>query len=213
MPIESTPKGGGSGAGRAFSVQNYGMMQWDNLFTARQKVVLVIAGRKIASLYDAGDRNSALAVLLAMAFDKVIDFNCSLSQWRSTNEDVGHLFGRQALPIVWDFAETNLTSGAYVGFERAINHVLAVVSSVSSIIGHHGQVQQADATSSPLPDATAGVWFTDPPYYDAIPYSDLSDFFLVWLKRILPGHPMLQDPFDSTNPLSPKSPNLSLIHI
>jgi hypothetical protein len=68
----------------------------------------------------------------------------------------------------------------------------------------HGTVQVADACSSPLPDQGVGVWFTDPPYYDAIPYSDLSDFFLVWLKRSIPGHPLLRDPFDPTNPLSPK---------
>jgi hypothetical protein len=55
-----------------------------------------------------------------------------------------------------------------------------------------------------LPDQTPPIWFTDPPYYDAIPYSDLSDFFLVWLKRALPGDPLLRDPFDSENPLSPK---------
>ena len=66
------------------------------------------------------------------------------------------------------------------------------------------QVQSADATDHPLPDRSAGVWFTDPPYYDAIPYSDLSDFFLVWLKRTLPSHPLLRDPFDPHNPLSPK---------
>ena len=66
------------------------------------------------------------------------------------------------------------------------------------------QVQSADATNHPLPDETAGVWFTDPPYYDAIPYSDLSDFFLVWLKRTLPDNPLLRDPFDPDNPLSPK---------
>ena len=57
----------------------------------------------------------------------------------------------------------------------------------------------------PLPDQAAGVWFTDPPYYDAVPYADLSDFFLVWLKRTLPGHPLLRDAFDSNNPLAPKT--------
>ena len=66
-------------------------------------------------------------------------------------------------------------------------------------------MQQNDATNHALPDQAAGVWFTDPPYYDAIPYSDLSDFFLVWLKRALPGHPLLRDPFDPANPLSPKT--------
>jgi hypothetical protein len=49
------------------------------------------------------------------------------------------------------------------------------------------------------------VWFTDPPYYDAVPYADLSDYFFVWLKRTLPGHPSLRDPFDVTNALTPKS--------
>ena len=67
-----------------------------------------------------------------------------------------------------------------------------------------GHVQLADAAEHPLPDQSAPVWFTDPPYYDAIPYADLSDFFLVWLKRGLAGHHLLQDPFDPINPLSPK---------
>ncbi len=68
-----------------------------------------------------------------------------------------------------------------------------------------GQIQVADATRHPLPDETVAVWFTDPPYYDAIPYSDLSDYFLVWSKRTLPGHALLRDPFDPENLLSPKT--------
>ena len=67
-----------------------------------------------------------------------------------------------------------------------------------------GQIQSADAANHPLPDQAAAFWFTDPPYYDAIPYSDLSDFFLVWLKRALSDEPALGDPFDPQNPLSPK---------
>src|SRR5690606_14945773 len=67
------------------------------------------------------------------------------------------------------------------------------------------QTQLADATEHPLPDQSAHVWFTDPPYYDAVPYADLSDFFMVWLKRSLPSHPLLRDPYDPSNPLSPKS--------
>jgi hypothetical protein len=67
-----------------------------------------------------------------------------------------------------------------------------------------GQVQVTDAAEHPLPDHAAPVWFTDPPYYDAIPYADLSDFFLVWLKRALPGQQLLRDPFDPANPLTPK---------
>ena len=68
-----------------------------------------------------------------------------------------------------------------------------------------GQVQAAAACVHPLPDQASTIWFTDPPYYDAIPYSDLSDFFLVWLKRALPSHPLLRGPFNSDNPRSPKA--------
>ena len=62
----------------------------------------------------------------------------------------------------------------------------------------------ANATDCPLQNQAVQVWFSDPPYYDAVPYSDLSDFFLVWLKRSLPGSLLFKDPFDEDNPLSPK---------
>ena len=71
-------------------------------------------------------------------------------------------------------------------------------------VRNRAKCEIADAARHPLPDASASVWFTDPPYYDAVPYADLSDFFLVWLKRVLPDGPLLQDPCDSTNSLSPK---------
>ncbi len=63
----------------------------------------------------------------------------------------------------------------------------------------------ADACDSPVPSESVAIWFTDPPYYDAVPYADLSDYFFVWLKRALPGHPLLRDPFDRANPLTPKA--------
>lgn len=66
-------------------------------------------------------------------------------------------------------------------------------------------MELSDATEDLLPDKSAHVWFTDPPYYDAVPYADLSDFFFVWLKRALPGHPVLRDPFDLENSLTPKT--------
>ena len=74
-----------------------------------------------------------------------------------------------------------------------------------SVISRWASSHQADVTEHPLPDQSAGVWFTDPPYYDAVPYADLSDFFLVWIERALPDHPLMRDPFDPDNPLSPKT--------
>ena len=200
VPDESLPPIGTLG----FRVQRYGMLRWGDLFTARQKFSFVLAANSITTFYR-NDETRSLAGLSAFALSKVADFNSSLAKWRASNEDIGDLFARQAIPISWDFVETNIAGKSYVSLERSIKHILQVVAKISNAVPHSGSSQQADAVCNPLPDQAAGVWFTDPPYYDAIPYSDLSDFFLVWLKRALPGHPLLRDPFDPDNPLSPKA--------
>ncbi len=105
--------------------------------------------------------------------------------------------------MVWDFCESLPTRNAAGSWTTHIEYIARVVDKQHT--HYAGQVQPADATDHPLPDQSAGVWFTDPPYYDAIPYSDLSDYFLVWLKRALPDHPLLRDPFDPDNILSPKT--------
>ena len=198
VPDEPTPAGGGSGAGRAFSVQRYGMFQWGDLFTARQKAALLELLDIVRD--DAGKRTMPM---LACAFSRVAMSNMSCTRWNAVAEKMQHTFGRQAIPIVWDFAEVVITAAAPGNWASGYDLIADVVE--ASVSCGDGQVQQADATDHPLPDQTAGVWFTDPPYYDAIPYADLSDFFLVWLKRTLPGHPLLCDPFDPENPLSPKT--------
>ena len=198
VPDEPTPAGGGSGAGRAFSVQRYGMLQWGDLFTARQKAVLVelLSTIRKANVFD-------VEHLLACAFNRVSMSNMSCTRWNAVAEKMQHTFGRQALPIVWDFAEVVVTAEAPGNWKSGYRLIGDVVDAARSV--QSGQTQFADATDHPLLDEAAGVWFTDPPYYDAIPYSDLSDFFLVWLKRALPDHPLLHDPFDPDNPLSPKT--------
>ena len=197
VPDEPTPAGGGSGAGRAFSVQRYGMLQWGDLFTARQKVALVELGTSMAS-------SEVQEQALSLAFTRAANAGCSLARWDTSRENQQGVFSRQALPIVWDFSEGNPFSASTGGYDGALDWVSNVVSAWPG--SKLGQVQPADATDYPLPDQAAGLWFTDPPYYDAVPYADLSDFFLVWLKRTLPDHPLLRDPFDADNPLSPKTP-------
>ena len=199
VPDEPLPPIGTLG----FRVQRYGMLKWGNLFTARQKLSFMTVGYYVRKFCRA-DETRSLAEFLAFALDKVADFDSSLAQWRASNEDIGHLFSRQAIPISWDFVETDIAKKNYVGLERSIDHILQVIDRISGVVPHPGSAQQADAVNNPLPDQSADVWFTDPPYYDAIPYSDLSDFFLVWLKRVLPGHSLLRDPSDPDNPLSPK---------
>jgi hypothetical protein len=105
--------------------------------------------------------------------------------------------------MMWDFVEIIPTGDLGSNFAAAVEWVAEVVEEWRGSVS--AQVQSADATAHPLPDETAHVWFTDPPYYDAVPYADLSDYFLVWLKRALPGHPLLRDAFDPSNPLTPKT--------
>ena len=197
VPDEPTPAGGGSGAGRAFSVQRYGMLQWGDLFTARQKATLVKLLNTVRGTTTAG-----LVSVLACAFNRVSMSNMTCTRWNAIAEKMQHTFGRQALPMVWDFAEIVVTADAPGNWKSGYSLISDVVD--TSVTRRAGQVQEADATDHPLPSQSASVWFTDPPYYDAIPYADLSDFFLVWLKRSLPDHAMMRDPFDPDNPLSPK---------
>ena len=199
VPDEPLPPIGTLG----FRVQRYGMLQWGDLFTARQKVALVGLAQYMEAL-SKNDCVNADCELLSMAASRCSSFWSSLNMWVSTGEFVANVFGRQALPIVWDFCEALPMSTESGGFGGAIDWV-ARVTETWAPSNSVGQVQAADATLHPLPNETVDAWFTDPPYYDAIPYSDLSDFFLVWLKRALQGHPILRDQFDPDNQLSPKT--------
>ncbi len=107
--------------------------------------------------------------------------------------------------MMWDFAEILPTGADGSNFGASIEWVAQAVEMLNRSVRRIGQIQLADATGSPLPDDAAAIWFTDPPYYDAVPYADLSDFFFVWLKRMLPSEPLLHDPFDPSNPLTPKA--------
>jgi putative DNA methylase len=122
-------------------------------------------------------------------------------------ETILGVFGRQALPMVWDFAEAAVLSESTGSFLHGLG-VKAQAVKAAPLTPFAGQIQLADARNSPLPDDASQVWFTDPPYYFAVPYADLSDFFFVWLKRSLPGHSLLRDPFDIENVLTPKGPEL-----
>ncbi len=196
VPDEPLPPEGTLG----FRVRKYGMRTWGDLFTSRQKLALVTLARALRELPSSAKTYSSF---LACAFNRVAMSGMQLTRWNAFAEKMQHTFGRQALPIVWDFAEVVPIADAPGNWESGyelIADIIQVWPGSSS-----GQVQIADAMVQPLPDETATVWFTDPPYYDAVPYADLSDFFFVWLKRTLPGHPLVRDPFDSRNALTPKA--------
>ncbi len=195
VPDEPLPPVGTLG----FRVQRYGMQKWGDLFTVRQKIALVT----IARLVHVVAREPHLLRLLALTVGRVSDQGSSLVRWLQTIEAVASTFGRQALPIVWDFCESCPMGEEGANFAAAIEWIAKVVEKTPPML-HAGQVQQADARSCSLPNETAAVWFTDPPYYDAIPYADLSDYFYVWLKRSLQRTLPFGDPSDPANPLTPK---------
>lgn len=196
VPDEPLPPIGTLG----FRVQRYGILQWGDLFTARQKLALALLRDLVIGNHTS---DAIVESLLACAFDRVAMSGMSCTRWNAFAEKMQHTFGRQALPIVWDFAEVVLTADAPGNWRSGYELIVDVVSSWPSN-SSAGQAQIADALESQAVSESAGVWFTDPPYYDAVPYADLSDFFFVWLKRTLPKHPLLRDPFDPTNPLTPK---------
>ena len=201
VPDEPLPPIGTLG----FRVQRYGMLQWSDLFTARQLLSFSKLASTIRKNLDCNLVSEDCASLLAMVCSKLADRCNGLVNWSRGVECPNQLFKGNALPMGWDFAESNIFSLASGSIRATIaatarNAVATVIAEASPYTP-----SLADATENPLPDQSAHIWFTDPPYYDAVPYADLSDFFLVWLKRTLPGHPLLRDPFDPDNPLSPKT--------
>jgi hypothetical protein len=106
--------------------------------------------------------------------------------------------------MVWDFCEILPVTSESGGLAGAFDWVARVIDNVEIFAAHAGQVELADAVQSPLPTHVSSVWFTDPPYYDAVGYAELSDFFFVWEKRAAPHNRLLRDPFDPSNPLVPK---------
>jgi putative DNA methylase len=187
VPDEPTPQGGGSGAGRAFSQRNYGMDKFEDLFTPRQALVLTTlvrlmreAGQKSAGKYK-NDLTTAVQTCLGMAVDRCTNQFSSLSKWNTGRELVDGVFARQALPMIWDFGEINPLGAENGYWYGAINWILFIFDNL--LLPSYGHAESAPATANPLPDDSAQCFFTDPPYYDAVPYADLSDFFIVWLKR------------------------------
>ena len=207
VPDEPTPKGGGPGAERAFSVYKYGLTRWGDLFNTRQKLALITFADKVRQAHARMTAAStdpefakAVTTYLALLLSKMSDWMSVLVSLQPHVECPGHTFQRQALPMVWDFYEVaplGGSSGSWgslfkVLYDAAITFFVGVPS---ANVGH------ATATEMPFADDHFDAVLTDPPYYDNVPYSDLSDFFYVWLKRTIGD--LYPDLF--ATPLTPKS--------
>jgi putative DNA methylase len=189
----------------SFRIPNYGIKTWADISTARQKCALAALTGAVRRLgAESGSNDAAVINALSLAVSRCSDFNSSLNSWANEGEFVRSTFARQALSMVWDFCETMPLTTESGGYDGALGWVALVLDGLTVLHKRDGQVQLADACASPLADEAADVWFTDPPYYNAVGYAELSDFFFVWLKRAQPANPLLKDPFDPTNPLVPK---------
>jgi adenine-specific DNA methylase len=194
IPDEPTPEGKGRGAERAFSVRNYNMKSWGDLFNARQKLSLVVFVEKIKAAYNLmttkrEDEGHAKVIVtyLALGLDKLVASSNVLCKWKpDTVQAIPALggSGRQALPIVWDYFELNPVSGVSRSWHNTIDVMLDSFRIIEATT-QPAIVGQYSATALPHPDNYFDAVFTDPPYYDNVPYSYLSDFFYVWLKRTI----------------------------
>lgn len=190
---------------RNFWTLNYGLTRFGDLFTSRQLVALTtfsdLVGEAIercrrdaaaAELpddgvpLDAGGKGAtayaqAVGVYLGIALSRLSDICNALCRWETSKTQVRNLFGRQAIPMLWDFAENNVFGEAAGDYSISLSNM---VKALLELLEHgSGTSHQSDAQTQTL--SRDKVVSTDPPYYDNIGYADLSDFFYVWLRRTL----------------------------
>ena len=190
-----------------FRVQEYGMTKWRHLFTPRQLVALTTFSDIIQEARERVRRDAlaaglvgddkglndggigaiayadSLVVYLAFCLDKMTDTNTLLCSWQVDPPRLRATFGRQALPMVWDYAEANVFGDAAGDFGRCVQSLTEVLDRLGLSGTGIGIACQQDAAAPIV--GTQRVFSTDPPYYDNIGYADLSDFFYVWLRRSL----------------------------
>ena len=194
-----------SGSTQYLGVQPYGMDQFDHLFTNRQLLALNtfsdLVGDAMARvrhdaaraglpddnrpLRDGGTGAMAYAeaagVYLGVAVSRLSDICNALCRWEVTKTQVRNLFGRQAIPMLWDFAENNVFGDAAGDYRVSLRSMAKALDEMPTHVPGAACQGTAQAQSASVDKLIS----TDPPYYDNVPYADLSDFFYVWLRRSL----------------------------
>jgi putative DNA methylase len=204
VPDENLIKTGGN----QMAVLHYGMYKFGDLFNARQKLAMITFVEKVRKVhtkmleekYEA-EYAKAVVSYLALGLDMTSAFTNTLARWENTSEAIKQLFSRQALSMLWDYVEVNPFSTSSGSFETGWEYYLKVMQHCAGSSSTSATVSQSSATSLLYQDNFFDAVFTDPPYYDNVYYSNLSDFFYVWLKRTI-GE--LYPEIFST-PLTPKS--------
>jgi adenine-specific DNA methylase len=167
---------------RRISLPIYGVNRFREMFTYRQLVALATLAEVIRT-HKAGKQAQATNRLLVLALDKTADLNNANTPWKPDAECPVHTLARHDIPMAWDFAEAAPLGEASGSFLSAYERTADAIVPSDCRASVSATVQCADACDHPLPDESADIWFTDPPYYDSVPYAHLSDFFLVWARR------------------------------
>lgn len=198
---------------RDFKTPNYGLTTFGDLFTSRQLVALTTFSDLVGEAVERVRRDAeavsaqsgglpqddrplredgrgprayaeAVGVYLGFLIDQISHYSSSICGWHNVKTQMRNVFARQAIPMTWDYAESNIFSGSTGSFNNLLSRLAGGFEALSC--GAEGMALQLDACKG------RGVWedirvvSTDPPYYDNIGYADLSDFFYVWLRRFLP---------------------------
>jgi adenine-specific DNA methylase len=212
LPREPIPQGGSrTGGGSSFTVFLYGLTEWGKLFTSRQLLALGTFIKYTRTVRNIMQKQSyseewveAVSAYLSIAIDKLTDYIAALCTWHVTGEKMSHVFVRFALAVNWDYAELNPFSDSSGNYWACMDWVSRVVehnthASEEAVEPH---IVRQSAITTHASDKFDAI-ITDPPYYDAISYADLMDFFYVWLRRTLHGlSPEINAVFQE--PLSPK---------
>jgi putative DNA methylase len=192
----------------------YGFRTFGDYFTPRQLVVLTTFSDLVGEAREMAQRQSvaagllddgkplsaggtgatahadAVAMYLGIAVDKAADYNSTICRWIPGGETLRNTFGRQAIPMTWDYCEANTLGSATGSMDSGFRQVVRAVEVI--VPGLEGNAAQYDAQCVAVSDRIVS---TDPPYYDNIGYADLSDFFYVWLRRAL--RPVFPDLFET----------------
>jgi adenine-specific DNA methylase len=186
VPNEPTPEGKGKGAGRAFSQRHYGMETFADVYTDRQALTLTTLARIIRESHNTSKIPQPVRILCAFALGRVNDLSMSLCRWLTSLEAIAAANGGQnRMPVSLDYVESNPFGGSGGDWLGQIDWIARVVEHLQSSALSPGNAARSPAQYPCLPEDSADAIITDPPYYDAFPYSDLSDFFFIWLKRAL----------------------------
>jgi len=200
IPNEPTPQDGTGSRGGGYRTRKYGLTNYSNFFNSRQLTQHLVFSLVLRKAYEVlssslpEDEARAVQSIVALIADRQVDRDSAFCRWIPQTEAVGYTFGRQAIPMIWDFVESPalFSSGGWQGCIEDTCNTLVFLRLGLMQCGS-GQSELGSATNHPLPDDSCHCLFTDPPYYDSVPYAELSDFFFVWLNRSINELPLISN--------------------